>query len=81
MVAHKCLLMTAHWLGDSGRSLGITQVIRTAFAHGELQPSDAALLEMHGTGTALGDPIEIGAALAALGPHVSGESPPNMHFL
>ena len=50
------------------------QVIRTAFLHGGLQPSDAALLEMHGTGTALGDPIEMGAALAVLGPHISGQA-------
>ncbi len=53
--------------------LWFAQVIRTALTHGELQPSNAALLEMHGTGTALGDPIEIGAALAVLGPHNSGE--------
>lgn len=39
-----------------------------------MQPSDAALLEMHGTGTALGDPIEIGAALAAVVPHASGQA-------
>ncbi|KAK9834736.1 hypothetical protein WJX74_008822 [Apatococcus lobatus] len=48
--------------------------LRTAFSHGGMQPSDAALLEMHGTGTALGDPIEIGAALAVLGPHVPGRN-------
>lgn len=30
-------------------------------------PADLSVLEMHGTGTPLGDPIEIGAALTALG--------------
>ncbi|KAK9864440.1 hypothetical protein WJX84_006132 [Apatococcus fuscideae] len=70
-----------------GRSSSLTapngpsqqQVIRTAFSHGGMQPSDAALLEMHGTGTALGDPIEIGAALAVLGPHVPGVSIQRQH--
>lgn len=32
-----------------------------------LQASDISCLEMHGTGTPLGDPIEIGAAAAVFG--------------
>ena len=40
------------------------QVIRTAIADAELAPAKWATLEMHGTGTALGDPIEMGAACA-----------------
>ena len=32
----------------------------------DILPSEMAALEMHGTGTALGDPIEIGAVCAVL---------------
>ena len=31
-----------------------------------LSPNDVTGLEMHGTGTALGDPIEIGAAMGVV---------------
>ena len=40
------------------------KVIRAALTDAELAPADWTALEMHGTGTALGDPIEIGAASA-----------------
>lgn len=39
-------------------------MIRAALADAELAAADWTALEMHGTGTALGDPIEIGAASA-----------------
>lgn len=39
-------------------------MIRAALADAELAAADWTALEMHGTGTALGDPIEIGAATA-----------------
>ena len=42
------------------------QVIRLALRDAELPPTELAALEMHGTGTALGDPIELGAAAAVL---------------
>lgn len=59
---------------QDGRSSSLTapngpsqqEVIRAALASGGLEPSALAALEMHGTGTALGDPIEIGAACAIL---------------
>ena len=35
--------------------------IRTALAVAQLTPQDVALISMHGTGTPLGDPIEVGA--------------------
>lgn len=43
-------------------------VIRAALsaAAGNVLPYQIAVLEMHGTGTALGDPIEVGAAFAVL---------------
>ena len=37
-----------------------------AAAAGAVLPHQIAILEMHGTGTALGDPIEVGAAFAVL---------------
>ena len=40
------------------------QVIRAALTDADLSPADWTALEMHGTGTALGDPIEMGAACA-----------------
>jgi acyl transferase domain-containing protein len=38
-----------------------TELMTTAMAAGNLDPNQVRLLSMHGTGTALGDPIEIGA--------------------
>ncbi len=43
------------------------QVIRAALADADMAAADWTALEMHGTGTALGDPIEIGAAFAVAG--------------
>lgn len=59
---------------QDGRSSSLTapngpsqqEVIRTALAAGGAEPSGLLGLEMHGTGTALGDPIEMGAANAVL---------------
>ena len=42
----------------------VWQVIRAALMDADLSPTDRTALEMHGTGTALGDPIEMGAACA-----------------
>ena len=54
-------------------------VIRAALgAAPELSPAQISVLEMHGTGTALGDPIEVGAALAVLQPAAGGQ-PLSMH--
>jgi acyl transferase domain-containing protein len=43
------------------------QVIRTSLLDADVASADWTALEMHGTGTALGDPIEIGAAFAVAG--------------
>lgn len=44
-----------------------TMLIRTALAVADAQPSQISLVAVHGTGTPLGDPIEIGALGQALG--------------
>lgn len=57
-------------VGQDGRSSSLTapngpaqqEVIRGALIAGKVMPEGIEILEMHGTGTALGDPIEIGAA-------------------
>jgi len=62
-------------LNSDGRSNGLTapngmaqrRVIRAALEDAALMPGDIDYLEAHGTGTSLGDPIEIEAIAAVLG--------------
>ncbi len=66
--------------GQDGRTASLTapngpaqeSVIRAAIANARLQPSDIGFVETHGTGTALGDPIEVGALASVIG---GGEQP------
>lgn len=62
-------------VNQDGRSNGLTApngpsqeaVIRAALADARVNPEDVAFVETHGTGTALGDPIEVHALGSALG--------------
>lgn len=62
-------------VGHSGRSNGITapssraqeDVIRAALAEAQLDPRSVAFIESHGTGTQLGDPVELSALARVYG--------------
>lgn len=64
-------------IGANGRSSGITHpsgtaqedIIRKAYQNaGNLSPSETPFLECHGTGTRVGDPLEVEAAGKVFGP-------------
>ncbi|MGK7908956.1 MAG: type I polyketide synthase [Synechococcus sp.] len=70
-------------VNQDGRSSGLTvpngpaqqAVIREALANGNVDPSQVSYIEAHGTGTSLGDPIEVGALGAVFGQHRSPDRP------
>ncbi|HEX8112427.1 MAG TPA: beta-ketoacyl synthase N-terminal-like domain-containing protein [Kofleriaceae bacterium] len=67
-------------VNQDGRSSGFTApnvraqiaLIEAALVDAGLTPADIGLIEAHGTGTALGDPIEMEALVAALGRNNAG---------
>lgn len=62
-------------MNQDGRTNGLTapsglaqqQVLRKALEDASVQPTEIGYIEAHGTGTALGDPIEVEALAAVLG--------------
>lgn len=70
-------------VNHDGRSNGLSApngpaqeaVIRTALADAHLTPNQISYLEAHGTGTRLGDPIEIEALRSVFGPGRSADQP------
>ncbi|MGC9524442.1 MAG: beta-ketoacyl synthase N-terminal-like domain-containing protein [Limnospira sp.] len=70
-------------VNHDGRSSGLTvpngpaqqAVIRQALENARIQPQQVSYIEAHGTGTALGDPIEVGALNAVYGAGRSDRDP------
>jgi acyl transferase domain-containing protein/NADPH:quinone reductase-like Zn-dependent oxidoreductase/acyl carrier protein len=70
-------------VNQDGRSSGLTvpngpaqqAVMRQALAQASLDPADVGYIEAHGTGTALGDPIEVGALNAVFGANHRATNP------
>jgi acyl transferase domain-containing protein/D-arabinose 1-dehydrogenase-like Zn-dependent alcohol dehydrogenase/acyl carrier protein len=68
-------LLRGSAVNQDGASNGLTapngpsqeRVIRQALANARLKPEDIDVVEGHGTGTTLGDPIEAGALIATYG--------------
>lgn len=79
-----CLLVSSSTVNQDGRSSALTApngpsqqvLIGLALEVGGFDAGDVAVLQMHGTGTSLGDPIEIGAACDAY-VHGRGQSDAN----
>lgn len=70
-----CAVIKGSAANHDGRSSGLTvpseraqeAVLKTALADALLTAADVGYIEAHGTGTALGDPIEVGALHSVLG--------------
>ena len=70
----QALILRSTYVNQDGRSSSLTApngpsqqaVIRGAMQRAGLLSVDISHLELHGTGTPLGDPIELGAATAVL---------------
>ncbi|MEM9923109.1 MAG: type I polyketide synthase [Cyanobacteria bacterium P01_D01_bin.50] len=70
-------------INHDGSSSGLTvpngpaqqELLRAAFANAKVEPNQVSSVEVHGTGTALGDPIEVEALGAFLGKGRSTSQP------
>jgi len=70
-------------VNHDGRSSGLTvpnsraqqELIRQALINARLHPAQVQYIEAHGTGTSLGDPIEVGALAAVFGPDRAKDQP------
>ena len=70
-------------VNQDGSSSGLTvpngqsqqKLIKQALEQARVEPADISYLEAHGTGTSLGDPIEVNAAVEVLGKDRSPEQP------
>lgn len=58
-----------------------TALVRTALHVRQTSPAAVDAVAVHGTGTPLGDPIEVGALGTALASRVPGSSPPLLALL
>ena len=62
----------SHFAAQAPNGPSQQAVIRAALAAGDLAARQVDMLEMHGTGTSLGDPIEVCLPFA-LNPHETAE--------
>ena len=70
-------------VNQDGPSSGLTvpngqsqqRLMKQALAQAQVKPCEISYLEAHGTGTSLGDPIEVNAAVGVLGEERTLESP------
>ncbi|MBF0135020.1 MAG: type I polyketide synthase [Magnetococcales bacterium] len=76
-------LLRGSAVNQDGPSGGLTvpngpsqvRVIRNALANGGIDPAEVGLIEAHGTGTSLGDPIEMGALGTVFGTRRPADKP------
>jgi acyl transferase domain-containing protein/NADPH:quinone reductase-like Zn-dependent oxidoreductase/NAD(P)-dependent dehydrogenase (short-subunit alcohol dehydrogenase family) len=68
-------LILGSGVNSDGRTAGLSlpsgaaqaQLLRQVYAQARVEPDELAFIEAHGTGTAVGDPIELGAIGSVLG--------------
>jgi len=91
-----CCVITASAINNDGATEGLTvpsaeaqaEVLRLAYASAGVSPDDVQYVELHGTGTPVGDPVEaaalgrvLGAARRGAGPLLVGSAKTNVGHL